>query len=312
MVPTGGGGCTAAGGSDRPDRHRRPAPARSTSPGRPSPARPSTAILRGTTSGGPYTQVGTATGTTFADTGLTCNTPYFYVVRAFAGCESLNSVQATATTSICTGCTTATLYTNGFETGTGLSDWTKGSFVSLGSTTSWRGIQTCTARAGTKVFRYGGSTCTADYGNSNFTYAQPKGATGIAVPAGSTTTRLSFWHRRNFETGYDGGTVTLSLDGINYEYVPASAILSGTAFNGTIAADCSPSVDATGAPVFTGTATGFTNSTINLDAACNLLSGTTTGCAGRNLYIGFTSITDCSVTGDGWFLDDVTVTACTP
>jgi hypothetical protein len=28
--------------------------------------------------------------------------------------------------------------------------------------------------------------------------------------------------------------------------------------------------------------------------------------------IGFTSITDCSVTGDGWFLDDVAVTACVP
>jgi hypothetical protein len=28
--------------------------------------------------------------------------------------------------------------------------------------------------------------------------------------------------------------------------------------------------------------------------------------------IGFTSITDCSVTGDGWFLDDVSVTACVP
>jgi hypothetical protein len=28
--------------------------------------------------------------------------------------------------------------------------------------------------------------------------------------------------------------------------------------------------------------------------------------------IGFTSITDCSVTDDGWFLDDVAVTACVP
>ncbi len=269
-------------------------------------------IYRSTTSGGPYTQVGTATTTSFSNTGLTCNTPYFYVVRAFAGCESGNSAQATATTGACPACTTTTLYSNGFETGTGLGDWTRGTFASGGSTASWVGIQTCTARAGTKVFRYGSSTsCTADYGNNNFNYAQPNGAAGIAVPAGSNTTRLSFWHRRNFETGFDGGTLTVSVDGTNYFYVPASAILSGATYNGTVAADCPPS-GASGAAIFTGTASSFVNTVVNLDAACNAATGTTTGCAGRSVRIGFTSITDCGVTGDGWFLDDVSVTACTP
>ncbi len=270
-------------------------------------------IYRSTTSGGPYTQVGTATGTTFSNTGLTCNTAYHYVVRAFAGCESGNSNQASATTSACTGgCTATTLYTNGFETGTGLSDWTRGTFVAFGSTASWRGIQTCTAQTGTRIFRYGGVGCIDNYGNGNFNFAQPRGATGIAVPAGSNTTRLSFGHRRRFETGYDGGTLALSLDGVNYEYIPASAIVSGSTYNGTIAPDCSPSSAATGAPVFTGVSSSFTNTTVNLDAACNLLTGGTGGCAGRTLFIGFTSITDCSVTDDGWFLDNVTVTACTP
>jgi subtilisin-like proprotein convertase family protein len=62
-------------------------------------------VLRSTTSGGPYTQVGTATTTSFADSGLTCNTTYFYVVRAAnsATCESGNSAQATATTNACSG-----------------------------------------------------------------------------------------------------------------------------------------------------------------------------------------------------------------
>ncbi|HKV10085.1 MAG TPA: proprotein convertase P-domain-containing protein [Thermoanaerobaculia bacterium] len=59
-------------------------------------------ILRSTTSGGPYTQVGTATTTSFSDTGLTCNTAYFYVVQAVSSCgTSSNSSQATATTSTC-------------------------------------------------------------------------------------------------------------------------------------------------------------------------------------------------------------------
>ncbi len=269
-------------------------------------------VYRSTTSGGPYTLVGTVAGTSFANTGLTCNTTYFYVVRAAnsSTCESGNSAQASATTSACTGCTTATLYTNGFETGTGLAGWGTGTFNG-GTTTSWRGIQTCTAHLGSKIFRYGGTTCTADYGNNNFNFAQPGGSAGIAVPAGSNTTRLSFWHRRSYETGFDGGTLTISVDGTNYEFVPASAILSGTTYNGTVAPDCAPAGSA-GASIFTGTASTFTQTVVNLDTACDIVTGTTTGCAGRAVRVGFTSITDCSVTGDGWFLDDVTISACVP
>ncbi|HXU32792.1 MAG TPA: hypothetical protein VN851_19655, partial [Thermoanaerobaculia bacterium] len=265
-----------------------------------------------TTSGGPYTQVGTSATTSFADTGLTCNTTYFYVVQATNAptCASVNSAQASATTSACTACTTTTLFTNGFETGTGLAGFGTGTFVSGGSAASWRGIQTCTAQTGSKIFRFGGTTCTTDYGSNVFAYAQPNGSTGIAVPAGSTVTRLSFGHRRAFESGFDGGTLAVSVDGTNYEFVPASAILTNS-YNGTIAASCAPAGSA-GASVWTGTSSTFTTTTVNLDAACNVVTGTTTGCAGRSVRIAFTSITDCSVTGDGWFLDNVAVTACTP
>jgi subtilisin-like proprotein convertase family protein len=60
-------------------------------------------ILRSTTSGGPYSLVGTSATTSFSDTTLTCNTAYFYVVQAVGACTSGNSSQATATTSACTG-----------------------------------------------------------------------------------------------------------------------------------------------------------------------------------------------------------------
>jgi hypothetical protein len=270
-------------------------------------------VFRSTTSGGPYTQVGTVTGTSFNDTGLTCNTTYFYVVRAAnsATCESANSAQASATTSACTGCTTTTLYTKSFETDTGLAGWSAGTFGGSGGSASWRGVQTCTAHGGVKIFRYGGLGCTDNYTSNNFTFAQPNGTAGIAVPTGSTTTRLSFWHRRAFESGFDGGTLTISVDGTNYFYVPGTTILSGTTYNGTISNACPPAGSA-GASVFTGISSTFTNTTVNLDAACNVATGGSGGCAGRSVRIGFTSITDCSVTDDGWFLDDVTVTACTP
>jgi hypothetical protein len=268
-------------------------------------------VYRATTSGGPYTLAGSSATTSFSDTGRTCNTAYFYVVRAVLGCESADSAQATATTAVCPVCTTQTLYTNGFETGTGLNGWSTGTFVSGGSTVDWRGTQTCTAHGGSKIFRFGGTTCTADYGNNRFAFAQPNGATGITVPAGATTTRLSFWHRRAFESGFDGGTVAVSVNGTNYFFVPATAVLSGTTYNGTTSASCPPT-GAAGVPIFTGNATSFVNTTIDLDAACNAATGGTGGCAGQSVRIGFTSITDCSVTGDGWFLDDVNVTACVP
>jgi hypothetical protein len=270
-------------------------------------------VYRSTTSGGPYTSVGTVTGTTFSNTGLTCNTAYHYVVRAAnsPSCESGNSAQASATTAICPTCTTTNLYNTNFDASTGLAGWGTGTFVSGGSTASWRGVQVCTARSGANIFRYGGSTCTADYTSSNFTYAQPGGTAGIVVPAGSTTTRLSFWHRRAFETGYDGGTLAVSLNGTNYTFVPATAILSGTTYNGTVSASCPPA-GAAGAAIFTGTSSTFTNTTVNLDAICNTITGGTGGCAGQSVRVGFTSITDCSVTGDGWYLDDVAITACVP
>jgi subtilisin-like proprotein convertase family protein len=60
-------------------------------------------ILRSTTSGGPYSLVGTSATTSFSNSSLTCNTAYFYVVQAVGACTSGNSAQATATTSACTG-----------------------------------------------------------------------------------------------------------------------------------------------------------------------------------------------------------------
>jgi hypothetical protein len=62
-------------------------------------------VLRSTISGGPYTSVGTSATTSFSNTGLTCNTTYYYVVTASNGaCSSGNSAQAQATTSACPVC----------------------------------------------------------------------------------------------------------------------------------------------------------------------------------------------------------------
>ena len=62
-------------------------------------------VLRSTTSGGPYASVGSSATTSFANTGLTCNTTYYYVVQSSNGlCSSANSAQVQATTQACPIC----------------------------------------------------------------------------------------------------------------------------------------------------------------------------------------------------------------
>ncbi len=239
--------------------------------------------------------------------GQTCQSQGFA-----GGTLSCNATCSGFDTSGCTtgGCTTQTLYANNFDATSGLSDWTRGTFNGS-STNVWRGVQSCSAASSPNIFRFGGTGCTSNYSSNRFIFSQPHGATGIAVPTGSTDARLSFDHRRQFETGYDGALVALSLDGSSYTVVPASAVLSGASYNGTVNAACEPAGSA-GLPIFTGTQTSFVNTLMDLDAACNLVTGGTGGCGGRSLFIAFTGISDCSVTADGWFLDNVTVTACVP
>ena len=64
-------------------------------------------------------------------------------------------------------------------------------------------------------------------------FAQPGGEAGIAVPAGATQVRLSFWHRYEFDEDRDGGLIAVSLDGQTY-YFAASAQISGRGYNGTV------------------------------------------------------------------------------
>jgi len=230
----------------------------------------------------------------------------------FSGGTLACTGSCTYDTSGCTtgGCTNQTLYSNDFDSTGGLSDWSRGtfdgSFVNV-----WRGVQSCSAASSPNIFRFGGNGCTSNYSSNRFIFAQPNGSSGIAVPSGSSDATLTFAHRRQFETGYDGALVALSLNGSSYTVVPASAIVSGPSYNGTVTAACEPSGSA-GLPIFTGTQSSFGTTEIDLDAACNVVTGGSGGCGGQTLYIAFTGITDCTVTRDGWFLDDVVVTACLP
>ena len=271
-------------------------------------------VYRATTSGGPFTTriaTLTPTTTTYSDRAVAGGTTYFYVVRAaVAGCESGNSNQASATAQGGGGgsCTTAALFSSDFEGASGLAGWSHGIFAAGSSSADWRGVQACKPKSGTKVFRFGGTGCTSDYGNNGFSFAQPGGEAGIAVPAGATQVRLSFWHQHDFEDNADGGLIAVSLDGDNY-YFAGSSQISGRGYNGTVDDLCPPD-GARGLRIFTGELHTWSNTVVDLDAMCNGITGGTGGCAGRSVRIGFTTITDCLVGDDGWFIDDVQVTAC--
>ena len=65
---------------------------------------------------------------------------------------------------------------------------------------------------------------------------------------------------------------------------------------------------------FTGELRTWSNTVVNLDALCNAITKGTGGCAGRSVHVAFTTVTDCLVGDDGWFIDDVQVSAtlCPP
>jgi PKD repeat protein len=71
-------------------------------------------VKRSTTSGGPYGTVGTPSGTSFTDSGLTAGTTYYYVVSAkdAAGNEGPNSAQASGTPTSSTDTTPPSVPTN--------------------------------------------------------------------------------------------------------------------------------------------------------------------------------------------------------
>jgi outer membrane protein assembly factor BamB/fibronectin type 3 domain-containing protein len=238
-------------------------------------------------------------GTSYTDgSGLAGGTTYYYVVRATDDSNGQEDTNTTEESGLPTGPPVpTTLYgTEDFESYSNgdMAGWTRGSFS--GSTVDWRGVRSCSAHSGSKIFRYGGPQCSLDYRDGNHTLAYPP---AVAVPAGSQNTRLSFFHRWDFENGPDGAYLRVSFDGINWSYVDDSAILQGRYNNDT-------------GPWWSGNSSSYTHTEVDLDAVCNSISGGIDGCQGRTIFIGFAVFTNASINYDGWYIDDVTVTAGVP
>jgi subtilase family serine protease len=151
-------------------------------------------VKRATTSGGPYSTVGSSASTSFTNTGLTNGTTYYYVVTAVnsAG-ESGNSNQASATPS--TGGTLQLLLNPGFESGA--ANWTMTAGV-LNNTSSQP------AHGGV----YDAWMC--GYGSSHTDSVYQT----VTIPSNVTSATLTFWvHIDSAETttstAYDKASIQI-------------------------------------------------------------------------------------------------------
>ncbi len=129
-----------------------------------------------------------------------------------------------------------------------------------------------------------------DIGGSNTSL---KTVNAINIPTGA---QLVFIHKYATESGYDGGVIEVSVDNTNWTYLPPTAF-SQNGYNGIITTANNPYIGLSDESAFTGTTSGYVTSIASLSDY-----------VGKNIYIRFrmtSDVTGGSVTGGGWWLDDV-------
>lgn len=104
-------------------------------------------------------------------------------------------------------------------------------------------------------------------------------------------TSLSFWHNYVTENGYDGGVVEFSSDaGVSWSDLGAQ--ITQNTYSGTISNGYSSPISNRSA--FEGNGGGYQETQVDLSAQ-----------AGQSLRVRFRMATDVSVSGTGWYVDDV-------
>ena len=114
----------------------------------------------------------------------------------------------------------------------------------------------------------------------------------VAIPAGGT---LSFWHRWNLESGFDGAVLEISTNG-GTTWVDAGPLITTNGYNGTISTGFGSPIAGRQAWTANPNGTNFVESRVNLASF-----------VGQNILIRFRTADDNSVapTGGGWWVDDI-------
>lgn len=109
-------------------------------------------------------------------------------------------------------------------------------------------------------------------------------------------TNLSFQHYYNTEAGFDGGMVAISVN--NGAWVDAAAYFTQNGYNSTFGSG----TVSIGKPCFSGNSSGATGAAAFQRTVLNLSSF-----AGQSIRVRFQLQTDSSISGEGWYLDDIQV-----
>lgn len=114
-------------------------------------------------------------------------------------------------------------------------------------------------------------------------------AAPVTIPPNAT---IHFWHDYATETGYDGGVVEVSLDGVAWEDLGPN--LTQGPYAGTISLEFLSPI--AGRSAFTGSSNGYMESIADLSTY-----------EGEALFVRFRLATDSSFSGTGWYIDDVKI-----
>lgn len=256
-------------------------------------------VYRGTDAGftpGPSNLVaGCLGGTSYDDRAVVSGTIYHYVVRAEAdvpgagpclgGLEDGNTTRVSA---LARGADVA-LLEDDMESGT--SGWITAALAGDTSTSAWARVTTDSASPTHAWF------CLDEEVVKDRVLQT---ASPIALPSGEAV-ELSFQHRFDLETSFDGGVLEFSIDGGSSWFdinagVPAvfparDRFLAG-GYNSTISTDYSSPIS--GREAWSGALGGFTE--VRVDLA---------DMAGQNLLLRWRLACDVSVDDVGWWVDDV-------
>jgi len=127
----------------------------------------------------------------------------------------------------------------------------------------------------------------------------------IALPADQNPITLKFQNWREIEDNlpdgcFDGGLIEVSTDGTTFTQIPDSAIISGGAYDGVISDQYNNPLAGIEAWC-SSTARPYTDGPVLIDL---------TSYAGQSVQLRFRLGSDESVSHEGWYVDDISVTSC--
>jgi MYXO-CTERM domain-containing protein len=255
------------------------------------------------------------TGTSFADDlNLTHATPYYYVVRATetstATIEETNTVQQSA---IPTGAISPGVrYFDDFDANRPASAsayWLP--TVISGSASTMKIFSGCRFQSATNAYRMAstGTTCGGTYSNSQQHVLALGGngtvspdVNGFSIPASTVSPQMTFNVWYNLETRFDGVWLVYSTTGASGPWTAVSDAVSSTqpyisagGYDNTLSSSTTTRI--------------WTNQSLNANGSLKPVTVNLGALAGQKVWFGFRFHTDNSGTFEGFYVDDVRITA---